>query len=437
MKNRWIAFILMLFSFGAYSQLPQKMSYQAVLRDASNNLLINKTVSTRISILQASDTGNAVFVEHQIDQTNDNGLMTLEIGTGTPITGRFDSIDWAGGPYFIKLELDPNGGTNYSISGANELLSVPYAFYAGKSNLEDGIAIGEMKYWNGTTWARLAPPVSLPGTHAKRLTFCNGVPIWGDCPAVPPSISIDLTGVSHDEATANVHITSDGGGKLGTRGLVVSRNPNPTINDLRFNSWSTDTVFSQLLYHALEQSTTYYIRAFAFNEAGVGYSNELNFTTLTARVNDYYLGGHVFYILQPGDLGYDSTATHGLVASPSNTAPADHVWGCNTTHIAAADSQAIGYGLANTLAITNNCISTRTAAYAALHFGDGWYLPSVDELLKLAEYVRTYGQGAPPNICWSSTNTSSNRAYHVSLVTGNRGISLKTDAHGVRPIRAF
>jgi hypothetical protein len=113
-----------------FAQAPQKMSYQAVIRNSSNNLIISTPIGIKISILQGSSTGTAVYSETQTQSTNANGLVSLEIGSGTAIIGTFASINWALGPYFIKTQTDPTGGTAYTISGTNELLSVPYALYS-------------------------------------------------------------------------------------------------------------------------------------------------------------------------------------------------------------------------------------------------------------------------------------------------------------------
>jgi len=111
----------------ANAQAPQKMSYQSVLRNSSNVLLANTTVGIKISVLQGTASGTAVYVETQTATTNGNGLVSLQIGTGTVVTGSFTGINWAAGPYFIKTETDPAGGTNYGITGTQEMLSVPYA----------------------------------------------------------------------------------------------------------------------------------------------------------------------------------------------------------------------------------------------------------------------------------------------------------------------
>ncbi|HSH67964.1 MAG TPA: hypothetical protein VLB84_19660, partial [Bacteroidia bacterium] len=117
----------------AVAQVPQKMSYQAVIRNSSNALVSNAPVGMQISILQNSATGTAVYVETQVTSTNSNGLVSIEIGSGTPVTGTFSGIDWSMGPYFIKTETDPTGGTSYTISSTNQLLSVPFALYAEKA----------------------------------------------------------------------------------------------------------------------------------------------------------------------------------------------------------------------------------------------------------------------------------------------------------------
>jgi len=114
---------------GMFAQSPEKMSYQAVVRDGSDALVTSAAVGMQISILQGTANGNAVYVETQTPTANANGLVSLEIGTGTT-SDDFASIDWANGPYFIKTETDPSGGTNYSITGTSQLMSVPYALYA-------------------------------------------------------------------------------------------------------------------------------------------------------------------------------------------------------------------------------------------------------------------------------------------------------------------
>jgi len=119
-----------LLTASVFAQAPQKMSYQAVIRNSNNALITSTTVGMQISILKGSSNGTPVYVETQKPSTNANALVSLEIGTGTVISGTFATINWATGPYFIKTETDPTGGTAYTIAGTNELMSVPYALFS-------------------------------------------------------------------------------------------------------------------------------------------------------------------------------------------------------------------------------------------------------------------------------------------------------------------
>ena len=112
-----------------FSQSPEKMSYQAVIRNSSNNLVTNFLVGMKISILQGTAEGTVVYMETQSPETNANGLVSIEIGTGST-SDDFSAIDWTNGPYYLKTETDPAGGANYTIVGASQLLSVPYALYS-------------------------------------------------------------------------------------------------------------------------------------------------------------------------------------------------------------------------------------------------------------------------------------------------------------------
>src|SRR5690554_3418055 len=121
---------VLLMTASVFAQAPEKMSYQAVVRDASDALLGSTSVGMQISILQGSPSGTSVYKERQFPNTNANGLVSIEIGTGTVVSGDFTTIDWSNGPYFIKTETDPTGGANYTITGTSQLMSVPYALHA-------------------------------------------------------------------------------------------------------------------------------------------------------------------------------------------------------------------------------------------------------------------------------------------------------------------
>ena len=144
MKKIFTLLAAVLLTANVFAQAPQSMSYQAIIRNSSNALVASTQVGMQISILQTTSTGTAVYVETQTPTTDANGLVSLAIGAGTATTGTFAAIDWSVGPYFIKTETDPAGGTSYSITGTSQLLSVPYALNAGSITNSKGLALAKL-----------------------------------------------------------------------------------------------------------------------------------------------------------------------------------------------------------------------------------------------------------------------------------------------------
>jgi uncharacterized protein (TIGR02145 family) len=149
MRYSLFALILLLTHIQPWSLNAQDtigISYQAIVRTAEGTVT-NDTVGVQVSILQGSETGEAVYTERHTQVTGSTGLLTFEIGTGTPTNGTFSDIDWSTGLYYIKSEIDPTGNSSYTITGTFQLLSVPYALHAqrtGRSSVggsADGVAL--------------------------------------------------------------------------------------------------------------------------------------------------------------------------------------------------------------------------------------------------------------------------------------------------------
>jgi uncharacterized protein (TIGR02145 family) len=126
----------------------------------------------QISLLQGTASGTAVYVETQTATTNANGLVSIEIGTGTATTGTFSEIDWATGPYFIKTEIDPAGGGNYTITGTQQVMSVPYALYA--KTAENGITTAQANAITAMQ-AQITALLMQP-TYPVGSVFCTSIP---------------------------------------------------------------------------------------------------------------------------------------------------------------------------------------------------------------------------------------------------------------------
>ena len=118
--------VAVLLTASVFAQSPEKISYQAVIRNSSDALVTNTQIGMEINIRQGTPSGTIVYTETQTPTTNINGLVSVEIGGGTG----FNTIDWANDTYFIETKTDIAGGTNYTITGTNQLLSVPYALHA-------------------------------------------------------------------------------------------------------------------------------------------------------------------------------------------------------------------------------------------------------------------------------------------------------------------
>jgi hypothetical protein len=131
--------LITLIHISVFGQTPEKMSYQAVIRDNSDVLLKNSKVNLKIILRQGSPNGASVYEETHNTTTNKNGLLTLEIGSGFIEKGSFNEINWAQGQFFIETLVDLKGNSNYKINGINEMLSVPYALHAKSADSFTGV----------------------------------------------------------------------------------------------------------------------------------------------------------------------------------------------------------------------------------------------------------------------------------------------------------
>jgi hypothetical protein len=190
MKKIFTLSALLLITFGVFAQAPQKLSYQAVIRDALNNLVPNHAVGMRITILQGSASGVAVYSETQTPATNANGLVSIEIGGGAG----FSSINWEAGPYFLKTETDPLGGTSYTIVGTSQLLSVPYALHAQAAATANYNTLSNLPALNISNWNTAYSW----GDHAGLYRPVSWVPSWSDITSKPSFATIATSGNYND-----------------------------------------------------------------------------------------------------------------------------------------------------------------------------------------------------------------------------------------------
>lgn len=251
MKPIFIISFLLSLSFGLKAEIPSTIAYQAVVRDAQGILLKETSIGLKISIVKGSVGGNVMYSESHSLKTNAQGLINAEIGTGTVLKGAMETIEWSMDKYFVKTEIDLSGGSTYTLESTQQLLSVPYSFYAkntdtAKFALNANVRVTELpilkeakisllnNYRNGDTAISLSSTIisNLAGINVSERGFC-----WAETPF--PSIS--------GNKQADIY---EGAGEMNV--LVPNRN---------FTSGST-----------------YYIRAYATNAVGTAYSKAIPFT---------------------------------------------------------------------------------------------------------------------------------------------------------------
>lgn len=125
----------------AFAQAPQKFNYQAIARSAQGLPLSNQLITIKASIVDGLPAGSTLYTEIHTVTTGASGLFTLAIGAGVTLNGAFSGIAWNSGEKYLKIEMDPSGNSNFSLAGTSQLLSVPYAIFAEKTNLASGNGI--------------------------------------------------------------------------------------------------------------------------------------------------------------------------------------------------------------------------------------------------------------------------------------------------------
>lgn len=134
MKRILIVSFTLIITLNLFAQSPEKISYQAIIRNSNNLVLKSKLIVAKISLLQGNPLGSEVYSESQTALTNANGILNIEIGTGKIISGNFSEIEWANGPYFIKTETAPSDGTDFSMITTTQILVAPNSMYTKTLN---------------------------------------------------------------------------------------------------------------------------------------------------------------------------------------------------------------------------------------------------------------------------------------------------------------
>jgi hypothetical protein len=378
-----------------FAQSPQKMSYQCVVRNESGALMTNQSIRIRISILQGTSSGTAIYTETQTPTTNANGLVSIEIGGGTG----FDAINWASGPYFLKTETDPTGGTNYMITGTSELLSVPYALYSK----------------NVATYSESDPKVkAINGIVKSNGTTISAATAGSDylTPTGSASTLTDFPILNQNTSGSSASFTGSLAGQVtGTQSTTVITNA---------------AVIGKVLTGYVSGAGTV-----AATDNILQAIQKINGNT-THSIGELYGGGIVFYVYDNGH--------HGLIAATQDQGNGPWTIVAYQPVVSNAVRDGINGGLSNTERIAIQAGAGSYAAQICINYKGGnygdWYLPSKYELNLLYLQKAMVG-GFNVDIYWSSTEADSHSAWYQVFTSGQQELYLKAFNWGVRPIRAF
>jgi hypothetical protein len=213
MKKFLLAFFVALSSF-VFGQVPNMIHYQGVARNSVGNVLPNKKLTLRLSIREAEASGTVVYKETRTVTTNNFGLFTVAIGSigADNVSGTINGIDWSTNAKFIQVEIDPDGGTNFIHMGTAQLLSVPYALYAGSSGVGTPTGVA------GGVLTGNYPNPSIANGAITSTMIANGVIPT----SLPPNGTAggDLNGSYPNPAINNGAVTS---AKLGDNAVTTSK----------------------------------------------------------------------------------------------------------------------------------------------------------------------------------------------------------------------
>ena len=275
----------------------------------------------------------------------------------------------------------------------------------------------------------------------------------------------NITGLTTSSGATGV-TTAVLGGIISATNAITSSIGVIYSTDFNFGTYTTATLQSNVsagtyttTITGLSSSTTYYAKSFIVNKAGTSYGNVVNFTTQDPpkTLGQFYGGGVIFYILKPGDAGYDVNVQHGLIVALVDQSLGIR-WN-NGTNISISTGSNIGTGSTNTDAIiasqgvSNSYAAGLARAYTGGGFND-WYLPSASELLKLsgswdgqaygsgiALYIYAYGatsfQAFGANTYWTSSQADINLAIRQNIGSPSQYYEQKASTFAVRAIRSF
>ena len=407
-----ILLAILLWCAVAHAQAPQGIPYQAAARNSSGAVLANTAISVRFSVRDSSAVGSIIYREVHGVTTTAQGLFSVHVGSGTPVSGTFAGINWGAAPRYLQVEMDPTGGSTYTDMGTTQMMSVPYALYSN-NGLPPVTATGDILYSNGTTWQKLPA-----GIEGQVLTMSGGLPAWVGCP-MPYVSSITGTTTAATGNTTTLASTTPGGVWSSSNTAIATVNTDGMVTGVA----GCTTTISYTVTNACG--------------AIAAATRIVTVSATTLSIGDSYGGGIIFYILHPGEVGYVTGETHGYIAAPTDQS-VEMKWGCWGTTVGGTYADA-GSGAANTSIVADACgagTAARLCNELVLGGYSDWHLPSLEELNELYLHKDAVG-GFSSGYYWSSSEYTENFAWIIYFYNGGNTYDNKYTEYYVRAIRYF
>ena len=384
MRKLFTLLVAVLLTASVFAQAPEKMSYQAVIRNTGGTLVASTQIGMEINIRQGSETGTVVYTETQTPTTNANGLVSIEIGGGAG----FSTINWANDDYFIETKTAVVAPlTTYTITGVSQLLSVPYALNA--KTADNGITTAQADAITANT-----AKVGITGAQTTKLA--------GIADGAEVNVQADW-----NQAT----ITADD--------FIKNK---PTIPTAADGSETKVTAGTNISITGSGTETSPYT---------------INTTPLT--IGQAYQGGIIFWL--------DATGQHGLIAATADQNTGIQ-WYNGTYRYTGTAGDGLYAGAMNTaMIVATQMADNQSGSFAAkvcadysvtvggVTYGD-WYLPSKYELNLL--YLQKIAVGGFASVYyWSSTEYINSYAWIQNFDYGTQLTNSKLNTDRVRAVRAF